>query len=324
MGAALASMRWLPAQAQNVTVFNPALVIPARGERLVQFPKDYSLGELYIVNNGQDPAVMNNQLLSGAARGAVKVPAGKVVTLKAGRYLFKNPGVVNTLPPDALDSLKLWGYPMDDSNVSQCDSAMKFVSHLKGLAALSLDRSDATDAGMACAAQLSQLQMFSAAGTAVTGASLKQLGPLKKLKVLRLSGDVVKEENFQYLTQFPALQYLDLSHVGLSEAGLKYIGLCGQIVALDISTNKLIDDQSIKHLLRLKKLSCLTIRGTSISVKGVLQLKALPLKLIVLPGSHYKKEDLDVLKKALPRVEIIMPANGPVDSDTKQLYAPLH
>jgi hypothetical protein len=309
--------------AQNDTLFNPWPVVPGRPERVLQFPKDYSLGEIMITSGAPGERAKGAVILRGAARGKVIVPAGKIVVLTATHRLLQDPKIIQTIDPAGLDSLKINATSLEESEDSLCDRTLKFVGHLKGLADLSLDRSDSTDLGVARAAELPNLNKLSVFGTQITGTCLQPISALKKLRILRLSHNNLKEENLKYLSALPGLECLSLCRTGLSATGMKYVAKCPKLTILDLSENPKIGDQSIKDILCLKKLAFLALNGTQISTRGILQLKPLPLKWITLPTARYKNDEMISIRKAFPGVTLEARRTAAVDKDTKDLYAPL-
>jgi hypothetical protein len=312
-----------PGLAQNESVFNPWPIFPNRPKRVLQFPKDYSLGEIMITSAAASERVRGAKVLRGAARGTVTVPAGKIVALNVTHRFLQNPGIIQTIDPDGLDSLKINATSMDESEDGLCDRALKFVRHLSGLTELCLDRSDSTDLGLAHAAELPNLHKFSAFSTQMNGSCLKSICTLKKLRVLRIAHNILKEENLIFLSALPELECLSVARTGLSDAGMKYLSKCGKLRILDLSENPGIGDQSIKHLLPLKNLAYLCLKGTQISPEGIKQLKPLALKDIVLPAESYKKNDLDSIGRTLSGVVLEVRGKVAVDGETRDLYAPL-
>jgi hypothetical protein len=299
-------------------------MFPNRPQRVLNFPA-YTIGEICIGPHEQAENGQHNIELQGAAKGRVVVPAGKVVTLVASQALFRDPKVINTLPPDGIDCLRLNVTSLADSEDGLCDRALSFVGHLKGLSELNLDRSEATDAGVAHVAELPNLQNLSLFSANCNGSALKQICTLKKLRVFRLSYNAIKDENLQYLGGLTQLEYLNLARTGLTDPGMKYIGKCINLQGLDVSKNPKIGEESLKYVMPLKKLRVLDITGTSISVAGLLKAKKGPsLQVICLPVRTYSAKDMDALSKAFPGVNLRTTRKQHLDEDMGTLLAPLH
>jgi hypothetical protein len=291
--------------------------------RVLSFPKDYSLGELLVLSNPPDK---KDQGVRGAARGTIVVPPGKLAKFIPGPRFYKNPSIINTLPPDGIDSIEFAASSLDDSEDGLCDRALSYVGHLKGLVELNLDRSDATDAGAVHAADLPNLQKITGLAAALEGKCFKQFSGLKQLRCVHLPRNCLKDDYLQYLACLPNLNHLSIGHCNLSDAGVKNLANCINLTLLNIGDNPKITDQSIKYLLCMKKLRELTIHDTSISPIGILQLKSLPLERLELPSKYYTQAQLEAITNAFPGAIISGPDSKkkPVDSDTRAIFAPLH
>jgi Leucine-rich repeat (LRR) protein len=242
------------------------------------------------------------------------------------KNFYKNPSILNTLPADGFDSIKIVAASLDDSEDGLSDRVLSSIGHLKGLVELVLDKSETTDAGAAHAAELPNLQRISAWSAALEGKCLKQFASLKHLHSLTLSRNCLKEENLKYLSALPHLQYLTISHCGVSDAGVKYLANCSSIITLVVENNPKITDQSIKCFTSMKKLRYLRLGDTSITAKGVLELKALPLVWLAVPSRNISPSQLQDIRKAMPNTSVTATTDGrrAVDSDTNAIFAPMH
>lgn len=294
-----------------------------KGQRVLSFPQDYSLGEIIIQSY---PPSSAGRELRGAARGKIIVPAGKFVKFIPAKRFYSNPSIVNTIAEDGIDSIELSASSMDDREDGLCDRALSYVGHLKGLIELNLDRSDATDAGAVHAAELPNLQKVTGLAAALEGKCFKQFAVLKQLRCVHLPRNCLKDENLKYLASVPNLQYLSIGHCNLSDAGVKDLANCTKLTVLNIGDNPKITDQSIKYLVCMKNLRDLTLHGTSITPAGILQLKTLPLARLELPSKYYGQSQLGGIAKALPNTHVVAPSSGSkrVDSDTRAIFAPMH
>jgi hypothetical protein len=295
----------------------------SKRQRVLSFPKDYSLGEIVV---SPYPPKGRDQEMRGAAKGTIVVAAGKMVKFIPAAHFYKNPSIVNTMAPDSFDSILVAAVSLDNSEEGMCDRALSYVGHLKGLVELSLDRSEATDKGAMHAAELPNLQRITAQQAALEGKCFKQFAALKQLQSLNLPRNCLKDENLQYLGLLPQLKCLSISHCGISDAGVKYLANCKNLMTLNLENNPKITDQSIKYLLSLKKLRYLRIADTSITAKGVLPLKGLPLIWLNLPSKNISPSQLKDIQKAMPGVGVVATTDGQrhVDEDTEAIFAPMH
>ena len=295
---------------------------PPRPIRVINFPADYSIGAVKMV-----PAMLRSRgrVLEAVAQGKVVVPAGYCSYFQAGHRFFANPAIVKTLSPDAFDSIQLTALSLDDSEDDEVDRALAVIGHLTGLRQVLLERSDASDTGVAHLAELPHVQHISLFATICTGRCLKQLATMKTLTSLSLSHSSIEPSNFKYLTNMHQLRELTASYCQLTDQGLSYISQCKSLRALNISANARLTDESLKYLLPLKNLRHLSLDDTDCSLKGLLQLKGLPLTALVTPGKPYTGKDLALLRRTFPDLQQLQTTHRrTMDAEDSTLYAPLH
>jgi hypothetical protein len=298
--------------------------IPLRPKRSIQFPQKNAFGALSILPAADYNTPRAKQPLFKQARGTIEVAPGQMVILKAGHELLEHPEALDNLPPDAIDVLRVEATSLADNEDGMADGVLQHARHLKGLIELNLDRSDVSDAGLAYAAELPNLQRVGAYSTRITGSCFKQLSNHKKLMSLGFAEDTIKEENLHYLSTLPDLRCISLRRTGLSVAGMREVAKCTNLRSLDIARNPKIDDRCIQYIRPLKKLGWLWLNETKISVKGLLQLKGLPLHGIVLPAAHYSQSELTAIAKVLPGATLSKGVGAPIDEDAQTLFAPMH
>jgi hypothetical protein len=285
----------------------------SKHERVLSFPQNYSLGTLAFGK------------VTRPARGKVVVPAGQLVRFIPAKSFYQNPGVINTLAEDSFDLIEPIAFSLDETDSSIGDRTLAYIGHLKGLLSVDVNRSDTTDAGLAHVAQLPNLQRLFAFQTAIEGKCLEQISTLKQLRSLNLGCNHLREDDLKYLASIPRLQHLHLVSCQIGDKGIKNLSHCTSLINLQIGKNRQITDQSIKYFLDMKNLRYLELCGTSITIAGAMQLKSLPLHILVLPGAPSKAER-DKIARVFPGVGVNFPESkgGTVDSDTSKLFAPLH
>ena len=295
----------------------------SRHERTLQFPKNYSLGQIVIKPY---PPGANKSELGFAARGTVKVPANHLVKFVPSKHFYANPEIVKTIAPDGIDVMELTASAMFDGEEGLCDRALSHVGHLKGVVELNLDRSDATDAGLAHAAELPNLQKISTFVANIQGDSFKQVANCKKLRVLRLSRTWLKDDNLRYFSQLPLLQFIILTRSNLSDLGVKHLSDCKSLVSISMADNSKVTDKCIPYLLKLKNLRYLSLAETSITGQGLVQLAPLPLRTLQLPLPEAGIANMHEVRKVLNKVSL-RPAPGKnkkLDGDFGTILSPLH
>ncbi|CAN5218840.1 hypothetical protein BH11CYA1_BH11CYA1_34830 [soil metagenome] len=294
----------------------------SKNARVLNFPKDYSLGEIIISNT---PLVDEHNGKRGAAKGKIVVPAKQYVCFVPSHRFFLNPAISKSLPADGIDNLWLAAASLDDSEDGLCDRALAAVGHFKSAIELNLDRSDATDSGAKHAADFPKLQKFSAFLALLDGSCFKSFSTLKHLNSISVKHNMVKDENLKYLADVPQLKFLDLSQNGLSDKGVKDLVKCKNLTTLILANNHKLTDQSLETLAQFKKLQILSLVGTSVTARALLRLKGVPLKVVELASDSYPSSVMAKLKATFPGVIIRTHTSVRTpDADTKALYAPLH
>ncbi|CAN5614416.1 hypothetical protein BH11CYA1_BH11CYA1_33680 [soil metagenome] len=281
-------------------ISEPALA--GSGEKPLVFPSSYSSG--WILDVPVDPGLECN--IHGKrlakAQGVVKIATGKHLKFEPSGQFFRHPECMLKLPPNAFDYLELSFSSMEDSEESFSNKIIPFVLHLKGLKAISLDKTDTTDNAAAKLGALPNLQCLSFSESLVTSKCLMQLQNCKSLRFLRFGGVQIDEPSLQYLSQLPNLKRLTISHTNLTKNGLEQICKCKGLINLSISKNPAIDDSCITLLLKLKNLKILDLAETKITMAGLERLTCRkdldlcpPLKF-----SCYSTQEKARLKKLFP------------------------
>jgi len=297
------------------------ITVPRRPARVISFPNNYALG---LFRMSPCPGVRGDEK-AVAARGKVTVPAGYISLFLAEHQFFAHLELVDGFPPDAIDSIQLTAVALDENEEGQVDKALSKIVHLKGLREVILDRSDVTDYGIAFLAELPQLQRLSMFSTSFNGSSLQRLQSLSHLEKLRISQNTIKQENLKYLPSMKALNFLSMSRCNLKPAALVHVAKCSNLTALDISGNPELDDAALKNLVSLKKLSFLSVAKTKITAAGVLQLKGLPLRMLMPSDRQFSNAEIKALYKTFPGLIVSQKTYvKAVDDDTRTLYAPHH
>lgn len=325
LGTLFCAFPLLPARAQGKNIVEPNFLYETppqiKTQRVIEFPRE-SLGEIIL------PATLEGESDSdrrGAAKGRVIVPPQRFSWFRPAHRFFQNPAVLNTFPENCIDKLSISASSLDDSEDGLSDKALKYVGHLKGLIDLDLDRSDATDAGAVHAAELPNLQRFSAFISALNGTCFKHFAKLTKLRSIDVGHNTIADENLKYFGDIPNLQYLDLGQNNLTDKGVKQLANCKQLILLSLSGNPKITDKSLETIANFKNLHLLKLQRTAVTAGALLRLKNLPLTLIDMPSALCSESDMKKLHQTFPKAKIALPKlKRSVDADTDTLFAPLH
>lgn len=156
------SYRWSIITFVVVIIFGSAGGKVIAGEkRTIHFPKDRSIGELYVRDRDFPTGRFFSEWL-GQAKGDVTVPADKAVRLDVNENAWQGGMPFAGLKSDDIQLLSFSRYPDAD------DSVLEDISSLSDLQELDLSR------------------------TQILGTGLEHLGQLKNLKWLRLSSTHVR------------------------------------------------------------------------------------------------------------------------------------
>jgi hypothetical protein len=201
-------------------------------ERVVNFPKDRSVGQLRVQDAGSvrqlnywfhwtDTGEPLLQYL-GEAQGEIHVPAGKRLFLTVNQTGWKDLSWLSKLGPDDLYGLSFSILLTEPAKPS--DGCMEHIAHLTGLKHLSLDRTDVTDKGFKYIGSLSSLEYLDLPYR-VTDGGMAYLGELTSLKGLYLGepGSQVTDAGLRHLAKLTTLEELALWGERMGDAGLAHL-----------------------------------------------------------------------------------------------------
>ncbi|MBN2589467.1 MAG: M48 family metalloprotease [Sedimentisphaerales bacterium] len=314
-------------QGTNITV---ALAgkLSIRPDRTIHFPKDYSIGELYIRNQdifANDYYAWVNWNWLGYAKGDITVPAGMAIKLDITEEAWKNKKFYPGLKPDDIQMLSLEKYPKAGNEV------LKDISSLTDIQALSLSGTQIYG-GLQYLKNLKKLQWISFAGTiiweeelealtelpsmeyinfnnvAIDNEAMIHVGKIKSLKALVLNGTSISDKGLEYLKDLSSLRELSLWNTAITDEGLKYLAGLTELEDLDLVGTK-ISSEGLIHFAKLKNLKNLRLARTKVGDEGLNYLKQLKsLEYIELPAdTHISDEGLAYLSelKSLKKLFLI-------------------
>jgi len=292
--------------------------------RVLNFPTDSSVGAVYFSSVGATPQGNDPHR---PARGMIKVPRGQVVTFAPSHRLCQNPAILRNLAPNSIDRFALNISSMDDAEDKFCDNTLSYVSHLKGLVELLVDRSNSTNAGVAGVKDLPGLQVLSGNETVLDGSCLNVFAGHKELRCISLYSSEMSDKTMKYLAALPNLESLNIAHCNVSDEGLKQLQNCKKLALLDLSVNAKITDNCVPILLKMKSLRYVSLFRTGIKNKAVVPLRNSSIEVIILPEPVQYQSQISLIRKAMPKVGVIGisdPAKRPIDPEVQKMYAPLH
>ena len=228
--------------------------------RILHFPKDRSLGKLYISTDEvvKEFAYWFHWTRAGEhheylceAKGEVHVPAGKRLSLRVHKTAWRDLSPLSKLRPDDLYGLALPASSADPDKPS--DICMLHIALLTGLRNLSLGQTAVTDRGMS------------------------YIRNLKSLECLYLPPRVT-DRGMAYVAELTALKRLYIGYVlggQVSDAGLHHLSKLTFLEELGL-TGQRMSDAGLVHLRCLSRLEYLFLRGTNFTDRGCAYLKDLP------------------------------------------------
>lgn len=244
-------------------------------EKTLNFPASQSVG--WLIDIAQDPGLECN--IHGKrlckAQGTVKVSRSKRLKFEPNSHFFEQPECLLKLPSDAFDYIELRFLSMADNEENISDKVIPYVTHLTGLKAVSLDKSETTDAAAAKLAILPNLTSLSTTDSLVTGKCLEQLKKCKSISFLRFGNSKIDHNSLQYLAQLPNLKRLSLRKTGLKKADIEQVCKCTNLINLAISQNPGVDDSCVALVTKLKNLTDLELADTAVSIAGLEKLSVL-------------------------------------------------
>jgi len=266
------------------------------GSRVLHFPTNRSLGEVWIRNSAVDRRIesfyywirMDESEYLCAAQGDVVIPPGKRASLGVRQTSAADLTPLSQLAPDDLYGLGVFG-PVDDS-------CLPHIAALKGLRELSLSdtrigeeglksllrhlpsleylRPPAclTDSGMAVVGSLRQLKGFYLNENGITNAGLAHLANLTNLEELELGGKQIGDAGLVHLAKLPKLYYLLPWGGNFSDAGMVHLKRVPSLRILNLM-HLPITDAGAAHLAELGGVENLSLWDSQITDAGLAHLK---------------------------------------------------
>jgi Leucine-rich repeat (LRR) protein len=228
------------------------------GERILHFPKDRSIGELRIQDEGTVGEIKSFFYWTEGdrdwesfvqAKGDVKVPAGKRVTLTVSKADISSLSALSKLNADDLYRLVISGsYPSEPTRrPTPDDRCLAYIKNLTGL---------------------KDLQLMN---TAITAKGFSSLSNLKSLEYLTLSS--ITDETLAAISLLKSLKGLYIRENRLTNKGLSNLAGLALLEELDIVSSERLTDACLAHLAKLPSLKYLMLAGTNFTDAGMAYLK---------------------------------------------------
>jgi len=261
------SYRWSIITFVVVIIFGSAGAKVIAGEkRTIHFPKDRSIGELYVRNRDFPTGRYFSEWL-GQAKGDVTVPADKFVRLDVSEDAWQGGMPFVGLKPDDIQELNFYKYLYAD------DSVLEDISTLSGLQELDLQDAQILGTGLKHLGKLKKLKWLRLPSTHVGDNELASLVGLTSLEVLNLGGALIGNAGMEHISKIKTLKSLYLHSTSLDDDGLEHIKNLTFLRKLDLGRNYIITDEGLKQLAGLTELEELNLQETQISGAGLVHLR---------------------------------------------------
>jgi len=238
----------------------------ASAERVLHFPKDRSLGSLFVQDADAVRHIGTFYHAGGAenddaweyldqATGDVVIPSGKRAYLVIGQKAWRDLSPLSKLSPG-----DLYGLELAVVSVPADDRCMRHLAHLTGLRVLSLEWTDVGDEGLRSLRGMKALERLTLP-RGITDAGLAHLTKLRSLRGLYFKENRITNEGLAHLTKLGALEELELGGGYKDNAGTWH--------------KSRINDAGLVHLARLPSLRYLQLWG-DFTDAGLVHLKDVP------------------------------------------------
>jgi Leucine-rich repeat (LRR) protein len=271
-----------------IALYSQRITLAEVKTRVVHFPKDRSMGILYLLDTSQsDTSESSDWERFREATGDVAVPAGKVLRLDLNKEAGYDLSPLLELRPDDLVVLRCFGVVMADEQLQHISdltglqeinlsgtgilgTGLKHLAKLKSLERLVLNNTRVGDNELAHLTNLPSLKWLCLFGTRTTDAGMVHVGKITSLEVLLLSW-LVGDEGLSHLT---SLLHLTVRDESISNEGLSHLAGMRRLESLYLQKTQ-INDEGLIHLRQMKRLKELLLSGTRVTQKGLVHLKDL-------------------------------------------------
>ncbi len=257
-----------------------------REGRVIAFPADHSLGELFIRNAGAEGSAGWTKL--GEAQGIVEIPPRKETQLNISDDTYPHFPCLAQLEPNDLQEIGVYSQDLSDADLGRLagltglqrlglmgpvsSAGLGHLRPLKSLTELWLARTEIDDEGLAHLAGLAGLETIrSWENRRVSGAGFRHLTGAQCLRTLDFYQTPVNDEGAAWISQIPSLKELSLQYTEVTDIGLAR--LTGLPQLRDLVLPPKASDEGLAHLKQLQSLESLNIMHTRITDSGLRHLQ---------------------------------------------------
>jgi len=191
----------------------PAPTAP-QGSRMLNFPEDHSLGEVYM--RRWDIKGETDWVSQGNARGSLPIPKEMALKLVVGLNVkgeSKELLPLASFPANTFDALVLIGDDVTNTTLSS-------IKGLTGLKSIKITSRSIDDNGFSHIENMTNLRTLEIAGLNITDAGLEVLDNFQNLQTLEIKNSPITNGALDYIKKLKLLRALTVSNTKLSAEGL--------------------------------------------------------------------------------------------------------
>lgn len=270
-------------------------------DRIVRFPSDISVGNVYIVNANSDcdrsfgalcyrPVRSGNDLQVDGIEEIANVRGNVYVSINDFLVLVvfddENIPAISLLAPDSLQGLCLSGEEIPLlANLTDLrflrissftDVGMPHLRDLTSLTSLVLSDTEITDVGISHISHLRSLKRLDLARTKITDEGLAHLSELTSLESLGFGGNNISGMGFAHLSKLKSLLRFSFDSSEITDEGLLYLSRLESLSHLYLYSPH-ITDLGLSYISKLTALTHLTVFSSLITDEGMSYLSELHL-----------------------------------------------
>lgn len=291
----------------------------------VTFPAKHSLGSLYSAGR----AFPHQRKWIGDAKGAVNVSLedDKLLGIALGQLGTDG---FSSMASDDLAKINSLDFSASYFNDKTAQSASVLADSMPRLVELRFDFLKVSNRELQAASHFHSLQTLWLTGTEltddligsisaqhniinlvlkktrITDSGMTQLKSMPNLQTLNLPSQI-SDPGLQILSEFPALQRLDVSFSAITDSGLAPLKALTTLQELYINDTKLTD-AVMPHLAKIGSLTTIFLSGTQVSDTGLEHLQEMPmLEHLELRDTRVTENGINRLRQKLPKCAIFGP-----------------